>query len=210
MNINNVTLVAVSSIKIKETESKLLDCYNLMNQQFYDVVLVTHNSSNIDETIRLEYCNELKTINDYNEYVFRNLYQYINTSHCLLIQYDSGILRPELWDDSWLDYDYIGAPWPVKDDAYKTFYGETVRVGNGGFSLRSKKLMEIPSRLNMPLLEDRGYYNEDGNICVYYKNTFETLGIKYAPVDVAAKFSFETEVPENQGIDSFGYHRNVR
>jgi hypothetical protein len=37
------------------------------------------------------------------------------------------------------------------------------------------------------------------------------LGIKYAPVEVAAKFSYENPVKENKfgNIPTFGYHRNI-
>ena len=57
-----------------------------------------------------------------------------------------------LWDPKFLNYDYIGALWP--------HYKEN-QVGNGGFSLRSKKLLESSRKLieenpdyNLPLIED--------------------------------------------------------
>jgi hypothetical protein len=34
-------------------------------------------------------------------------------------------------------------------------------------------------------------------------------GIKYAPLDVACKFSYENTIPENIGIKPFGFHRNM-
>lgn len=205
----NITLLAVSSIKLPETITSLVRCFNVF--EFKEIKLVSHERpSNLPNIVQYESCPRLKNINDYNEYMFKELGRHVSTEHCLIVQYDSWILRPNIWDDSWLEYDYIGAPWPVKEDAYKTFSGETVRVGNGGFSLRSKRLLELPNELNLPLLQDRGYYNEDGNICVYHRDTFEAHGIKYAPVEVAARFSFETDVPENQGIDTFGFHRNIR
>jgi hypothetical protein len=79
-------------------------------------------------------------------------------------------------------------------------------VGNGGFSLRSKKLLDIPSNFNMPFLEERGFYNEDGNICVYNRDFLLEHGIKYAPVDIAAKFSREILIPEYASIVTFGFH----
>jgi len=34
-------------------------------------------------------------------------------------------------------------------------------------------------------------------------------GIKYAPIEVAAKFSYENDVPENKDIkDFFGFHKH--
>src|ERR1700722_12124880 len=53
------------------------------------------------------------------------------TSHCLTIQYDGFVLDSDMWRAEFLDYDYIGAPWPHRGYA----------VGNGGFSLRSVEMM---------------------------------------------------------------------
>jgi hypothetical protein len=146
---------------------------------------------------------------NYNYYVFADLFRHFDTSHCLVMQYDSWIIHPELWQDEWLNYDYIGAPWAYKEDAYIAWgTKEHVRVGNGGFSLRSKKLTELPSNKQLRLTSESDYYNEDGNICCYYRPVYLAAGIKYAPVEVAAKFSFENSVPENYGVKTFGFHKN--
>ena len=50
-------------------------------------------------------------------------------------------------------------------------------------------------------------YNEDGNICVHNKHLFEKHGVKFAPVEVAVRFSQELPVPESEGITPFGFHR---
>ena len=54
-----------------------------------------------------------------------------------------------------------------------------------------------------------GSYNEDGNICVHNRHLFIEEGCKFPPVEVAARFSYETAVPENQGIIPFGFHFNL-
>lgn len=38
---------------------------------------------------------------------------YIETDFVMLVHYDGFIVHPELWRDEFLDYDYIGAPWPL-------------------------------------------------------------------------------------------------
>ena len=58
----------------------------------------------------------------YSEFVIRELHKYVDTSHCLLVQWDGYVLNPKSWLPQFLDYDYIGAPWN----------GNV--VGNGGFS----------------------------------------------------------------------------
>jgi hypothetical protein len=88
--------------------------------------------------------------------------------------------------------------------------GERVRVGNGGFSIRSSKLLNAPKKLGLELKQEQGFFNEDGNLVCYNRKELLEYGIKYAPVGVAAKFSYENEVPENQRIETFGFHKHIR
>ena len=52
----------------------------------------------------------------------------------LIYQEDSIIFKSNI--EQFLYYDYIGAPWPVENN------GNNSRVGNGGLSLRTKRIME--------------------------------------------------------------------
>jgi hypothetical protein len=211
INIPNVTLIAISSIEIPETIRAIeKSCQDI---DFGAVKLVTHEKpENLPDDITFNMCPQIKNIMDFNHFAFRDLGQYVDTTHCLMVQHHAWITNPEIWSDDWLQYDYIGAPWAWKVDAYVCHdTGEHVRVGNGGFSLRSKKLLEIPVNHNLPLLQEQGWYNEDGNLCVYHRKKMLELGVKYAPVEVAAKFSYENTVFENAGIEkSFGFHKNQR
>ena len=160
--------------------------------------------------------SEIKDYNDYNYYVVYNLGNHIDTSHCLLVQPDGFVLFPEKWDNTWLEYDYIGAPWAYVEDAYIDPFGNHHRVGNGGFSLRSKKFLDVPTKVEVPwetnnsdfywMPEGVVNYHEDGNVCVHNRHIFIEQGCKYAPVEVAVRFSQETRVPECEGITPFGFH----
>jgi len=198
-------LIAVSSVKINETIKSLTKSCSQI--EYGDVKFVSHQCpEDLPEGITFEICPELKSKDDYSYYVIYNLINHVQTDYCLLTQHDGYVIRPHLWDDSFLKWDYIGAPWAIKDNAYVTKEGEHVRVGNGGFSLRSKNLLEYPRKYNMPYLEEQGFYNEDGNLCVYNRSFLKNLGIRYAPIEVAAKFSYEVALPENNGIKTFGFH----
>ncbi len=59
---------------------------------------------------------------------------HIETPHVLLVQWDGYAINPGAWRSEFLDVDYIGAKWYWQTDG--------PRVGNGGFSLRSRKLLE--------------------------------------------------------------------
>jgi hypothetical protein len=208
----NVTLLAISSIKLQDTILALKTC--MEDFKFGAVKLVSDIDPIYDYApsgqLQHEFCPKIYDIMDFNHYVFSELGKHVQTSHMLMVQYHAWILRPELWDDTWLEYDYIGAPWPVKENSYIANTGERVRVGNGGFSLRSKRLLDLPKKLGLPLKQEQGYYNEDGNCCCYYRKEFLDVGIKYAPIEVAARFSYENDVPENEGIESFGFHRRIK
>jgi hypothetical protein len=69
-------------------------------------------------------------------------------------------------------------------------------------------LLDLPKKLGIPLVNDRGYKNEDGNICSYYRKLFLENGIKYAPLNVAIDFSYENPIPENRDIIPFGFHKH--
>lgn len=204
----NVTLVAVTGVKIFETIRALH--VSSQDIDFGKIKLIAPEKTKyFPKNMIFEKSPEMNSLREYSEYVFIHLDEHIDTDYCLLIQHDSWVLNPGLWKDEWLEYDYIGAPWAVKDDAYIAWgTGEHVRVGNGGFSLRSKKLLGIPKLKSLPLTHEQGYYNEDGNICCYYRTEFLESGIKFAPVEVAARFSYETSVRENLHINPFGFHKH--
>lgn len=208
IDIPEVTLIAVTSIEIDKTIERMKKSSEEIN--FGEIVFVSHEKpANLPSDFIFRKCEEIKDINVYNKIVFKDLWKYVFYSHCLLIHWDSCVINPSKWEDKWLEYDYIGAPWAIRDDAYiwhRT--GEHIRVGNGGFSLRSKKLMNIPRMHDLPLLEEQGWYNEDGNICIYHRKRMLDLGVNYAPVEEAAKFSWEVPVKENFGIMPFGFHKN--
>jgi hypothetical protein len=210
IDLQDVTLIAVSSVKIPETIHALTKSCEQIS--FGSVKLISDFLPlNLPVNITFEKCPKLNSLDDYSYYVFRELYQHVNTSHCLLIQWDGFILHPELWDNSWLSNDYIGAPWQESPSFISQSTGEMVRVGNGGFSLRSKKLLEIPNKYNLVFGWDRGYANEDGLLCSYYRKEMLDLGIKYAPLEVACRFSHELDIPENINIPAmFGFHKHPR
>jgi len=210
IQIPDVTLLAVSSIKIPETILALQKSYTYID--FGCVKLITHECpDNLPDEITFEKCPELNDIMKYNRFIFKELYQYVNTSHCLVIQYDSWVLNPELWDNDWLQYDFCGAPWEWRTNSYLTDGGERVRVGNGGFSIRSRILLSAPKKLGLELEQRQGYWNEDGNLTVYHRDKLLSYGIKYATVEVAARFSYENPVPENNfgKTKTFGFHKNM-
>ena len=150
---------------------------------------------------------KIKNIDDWNRKIIYELGNYVDTEFAMLIHADGYVVNPEAWRDEFLDYDYIGAPWPLpKDDySYRTPQGELVRVGNS-VSLRSRRLLAAPRELALPWNSYYGNTNEDGFLCVHNRYLLQQHGIKFAPLEVAKYFSKEHEIEENKDIVPFAFH----
>ena len=149
------------------------------------------------------------TLKGYNQFCLADLHRFISTSHCLTVQSDSRVVNPHAWDDGWLAFDYIGAPWPPGHT------GTPYRVGNSGFCLRSRRLLEATASLPNDSYVWRGQLKpssrDDVITCVMYRAQLEGRGLRFAPVEVAAKFAFETPTPESPALgDQFGTHEMHR
>ena len=205
----NVTLTAVSSIRLPQTIKALK--YSMRGIEFGEVALLCDEKpAFLPKDIDFRKIDKISNIDEFNRFMVYDVHKYINTDYMMLIHYDGFIVNPDKWSDEFLKYDYIGAPWPVPPAEDKITFrdedGTLYRVGNS-VSIRSKKLMELPSAINLKWESFHGWYNEDGFICVNRRKVFEEHGCKYAPVDVAARFSRESDIPETEGIEPFCFHK---
>lgn len=136
---------------------------------------------------------------DYNLFMVKKLNEYIETEFVINIQWDGYILNYKGWSDDFYNYDFIGATW---------LYHDGMNVGNGGFSMRSKKLLEVLA--NDPEITQT--MPEDHQICRTYRRYLEnTHGIRFAPAEVADRFSIEAYGASilpgaNKYSGQFGFH----
>lgn len=153
---------------------------------------------------------QINNIAEWNLFMIKHLYQFCNTDLLLNVHDDGFIINPNAWDDEFLNYDYIGALWPV--GVHDPIVTEKDRCGNGGFSLRSRRFLEIAA-LYCPAYQ---YPNEDRVVCGLHRDIFLNKGMKYAPDHIACKFSIEdATIPEAHGqthndrftLKSFGFHQ---
>jgi len=209
-SLKDVTLYALTSIEIDAAIHAIMKSSEKL--EFGAIKLLSDKEpDNLPDKIKWEYVPKMSNIDHFNYYMFLETGKHIETSHALHVHHHAWVINSEMWDDEWLQYDYIGAPWKVIENTYIGNDGTVARVGNDGFSLKSKKLLDIPKQNNFHLRSEQGYFNVDGQCCCYWRKEMLELGIKYASVEVAAKFSYENEVPENQNdLVPFGFHKNVR
>lgn len=193
LKLPRVTLCAFGSEKYRDQQQKALD-YSSTDIEFGAVKNIIVPTNSIDE---------------WNKAVVFDLGDYIETDFALLIHPDGFVVNPEAWDNKFMDFDYIGAPWPLPTDdySYRDINGVVQRVGNS-VSLRSKKLLQLPKKIKMGWESFHGNTNEDGAICVNYRHLFEEAGCKFAPFELALKFSKEKPLPENAGLETFCFHRH--
>lgn len=167
---------------------------------FKEAILFTHDPPADCRGIRVVKINKLNW-HEYNDCCL-SIGRAVDADYVLFIQDDGFVLNPSLWDPRFLEYDYIGAPWPsdpswVDQQTAKAELQRVLphnRVGNGGFSLRSRRFMELSDRFT-----SCGLYGEDCYLCTIHYDYMIKNGVKYAPLDLAYRFAIENPISEYGG-----------
>lgn len=185
----SVTLCAVASVNVPATIAALVR--SMKHVAFPDIILFTHEAiSQPYPGIRIVAIQPINSVEEYSRFVLAELVHHVATDHCLIVQWDGFVIDASCWDEQFLQYDYIGAPWPQFTDGRD--------VGNGGFSLRSRRLMVSCAKL--PL---QGRIAEDVLVCREYRDRLESEGMQFAPRAIAARFAYEREKAADA---TFGFH----
>jgi hypothetical protein len=205
--LSNVSLVAVATTEV-EAAVKAIE-HSLRGLNFERTILFSHYNPRPDSKLYdFVKISKFDSISEWGYFVVFDLHKYISTGHIVLIHADGFIVNPGAWNDEFLQYDYIGAPWPVPKDSFsfRDYFGNIIRVGNS-VSLRSRRLLKMPSDLELEWKSDHGYFHEDGFLCALNRHILQKHGIEYAPLHVACKFSHEKPIPETKGIKPFAFHK---
>jgi hypothetical protein len=189
IDLSHIALCAVDS----STPGLAARAIRLSSQsiRFGDIILFSHTNPGGD--FNFMEIAEIKSRKEYSSFVLLKLPEYVKTEFVLIVQWDGYVISPSCWDRSFTQYDYIGAVWPWHTDG--------LTVGNGGFSLRSKRLLDsfrsLTSETNFSL-------NEDEIICRVHRRALESkFAIKFADPVTAGKFSYERALPT---MPTFGFH----
>lgn len=204
--LNNVTLVAYETRYPNWAEWSLKKSLDIIRPS--KTILFTTaqcDSARFDERIEIRYTNGTG-ITGYNHFVLRQLPHEIQTDFVLVSQWDGFVVNGAAWLDEFLDYDYIGAPWPHHPNS---------PVGNGGFSLRSARLLR--AQLSEKFIVTDYSRPEDAVICHDNKAYFDNIGVRFASLQIAREFSTENLTREQttgaldrslfpERLKSFGFH----
>jgi len=205
-------LIAMDQVDFKR--AALITDSSKTNMSMFSSVIDRHNIDVYDMKADL---NDNLQNDDANRVGFNQLFidetnKHMTDDFCLNVQHDSTVINSSLWNPEFLRYDYVAAPWPMNIiQASDMVAGRIAKipnvVGNGGFSLRTRKYVEESAKL------DWLHKNEDLNICVFNYENMVSKGIKFAPPYLASEFAVEHPVPEKVfarsllfTYNSFGFH----
>ncbi len=205
MKLPNVTLLGIDCVNVERLQAAMDVCQK--DIEFGAVKLLTSLPST---DARLVHISHIGSVEKYSRFCGEELVKYVDTDYVLVVQYDGFILNPTSWTDEFLKYDYIGAPWLVANWSVRDFnfpkelLGKKV-VGNGGFSLRSKKFLEVSAKL-MKAGKIPQIHPEDVSLCIWHKDLMDAEGISIAPVELAQRFSIEGDDDVYEYGKQFGFH----
>lgn len=189
LDLTDVTLCAVDTINPR-LAARALDI-SQSQCHFGDAILMSHQV--VPTQTRIVQIGQLRSLGEYSAFVIKELPGYISTPWVLVVQWDGYVVDSSRWSDDFFQYDYIGSRWLGSSDGRD--------VGNGGFSLRSARLLNALSDKRFSVPENAA---EDALICTMWRTTLESdYGIRFAPASVADRFSYEYATPERP---SFGFH----
>jgi len=190
LNLPDVTLVCVDTRTPELGIAAMQHCQAQV--QFADALLFTDPTrvATPPPGIRLLPL-QIDSVPAYSDFMLRGLLPHITTSHLLVVQWDGYVLDARQWDPGWLQCDYLGAP--LRNEPPER------AVGNGGFSLRSRRLLQA---LQDPALVMR--HPEDICICHDHRAVLEQRhGLRFGTLDQARQFAYERLLPDAR---TFGFH----
>ena len=219
LELPNVTLFAIDVVTPLKTLSMMRFSMRWVN--FAKAVCLTNMKANRDAIYQFSKEVELRHIEqsdrkisppgmpqlkipvDYELAILRETTKHFDTSHVLHMEWDSAVLNPDAWDNEWLGYDFIGAPWQNHNDPGWPKCDESNNVGNGGFSLKSRGFCEAVASISLNTRnDDPAMLISDSWMCRTMRPKLESLGMRFAPASIAARFSCENKIYTGQ----FGFH----
>jgi hypothetical protein len=195
INKKSISIICLSTDKPIRSLEILNHCKNIF--PYFDKCILFANENHTINDIEIKKVN-VPSYQEYNRFIVEDLNNYIFTDFTLIVQEDGYIINPELWNENFLKYDYIGAMWPNENIC-----------GNGGFCLRSKKFLELSSKLKYSQCSP--FYDitpEDWFLCSKNRKYFLDNNIKFGESNICDLFSKENN-NAHLSKETFGFHEKL-
>jgi hypothetical protein len=164
---------------------------SLSQADFARAVLFTHGFVARPEGIEVVDVGPIRSGAEYSRFVLRELPAHVGTPFALVTQWDGFVIDASAWTAEFEEYDYVGALWVDPPAAGL--------VGNGGFSLRSRRLLDAGRDRRV-----EHEHPEDLMLAQRYRSLLEEEhGVRFAPPALARRFAYENEDPN---VPTFGFH----
>jgi len=193
MNIKDITLICVDCLNYDAALRAI--ARSTQHTEFHKAIFITDKPpQKKPNNVEIKIIEKIQSREAYSNFMLDKIGDYFITKFALIVQWDGYIINEQAWNPDFLNYDYIGAKWWHKDG---------LNVGNGGFSLRSRKLIESIKQLNIKNRND----TEDNIICRTYRIELENkFGIKYADEKTADQFAYERGYTPTASSLPWGFH----
>lgn len=213
----DIDLVTVNTVN-PEIAIKAMD-YSCKEIEFNNSYIFTNKpiETKNHQVIKID---KLNSLDEYSNFLLSFGNFKFKSEYILVIQDDGFVINPERWNDNFFNFDYIGAPWPLPVNINTLSDKQQVvekaklknRVGNGGFSLRSRKFLNYSTHFN----SCNGWPEDVFLTAINYEVAIQS-NIKFPSAKLAYKFSTETPLyGKNKDkfldyryltkIKSFGFH----
>jgi hypothetical protein len=213
---NTLTLVGIDGLGIGI--DFYINIFELCHkeQRFEKTILFTAAEgyhADIPEGLQIEFVHIPKmSYKQFNAFCLINVAEFINTTHALFVQTDGFICNGSNWKDDYFEYDYIGQPWINREGVnFPWVKSERQSVGEGGFSLRSKKLLDLVSNIDHNIIYSSIEHGcqEDVFICSYIRDYLEQQECLFATPEIGTQFCAGLYQFSYDKLDSsFGFHAN--
>lgn len=208
LELNNTTLITIDTLDPTRSLFALEQCKRFVD--FADVKFLTSFDSDYEHAVKIPQVVRNST-RSYSEFVYLHLNEYVDTDYVMICQWDSWIIDPRRFTKAFFDFDYVGSPccW----NGYQNPRHVT-RGGNGGFSLRSKRLLEwsVGHEWIFRLFEnDEIYGYEDYMYSVMLIDVLRNEGFSVSDREISARWGVQggaTHMVEDaNGLACFGQHQ---
>lgn len=190
LNLKNTTLLFVETRAHEITQRVIEDCVS--KAEFGDILIYTDQQERIPVAgARYIHVPDFPNKKLAGQFYYGQAMANVTTDFALMLEWDAGIFDASKWKPEFFNYDYIGAPWNVRP-------GDHQDVGNGGFTLMSKRLghYAVENFRKFPVYTD-------WDLCRVQRQHYEKAGFKWPTADLAGFFSWELT---RRNPEHFGFH----